>query len=139
MKPVLVWSTHQLTHGWVLICVDVSLEREGEPEALLGYRRAVHTVHILGAYFPVIALGEVITEMTKTINRGLMGCDALQSVPASRARAFVGADSPDLIWCACGDGYPANSYSAGFMDASGGVCESCDAAEGIATGKGPGR
>lgn len=39
------------------------------------------------------------------------------------------APSSEIIWCACGDGYPANSYGAGFMDANGGVCENCDAAQ----------
>jgi len=36
--------------------------------------------------------------------------------------------SAEIIWCACGDGYAANSYGAGFMDANGGVCANCDAA-----------
>lgn len=36
--------------------------------------------------------------------------------------------SEAVIWCACGDGYPANSYGAGFMDANGGACENCAAA-----------
>ena len=40
--PPLIWSTHKLADGWVLLCVDASLELPGEPEALLGYRRAVH-------------------------------------------------------------------------------------------------
>ena len=38
------------------------------------------------------------------------------------------APSSEMTWCACGDGYPANSYGAGFMDASSGVCENCSAA-----------
>lgn len=38
--------------------------------------------------------------------------------------------STEVIWCACGDGYPANSYGAGFMDANKGVCANCDAAMG---------
>ena len=38
--------------------------------------------------------------------------------------------SKAVVWCACGDGYPANSYGAGFMDANGGVCANCDAAVG---------
>lgn len=38
--------------------------------------------------------------------------------------------STEVIWCACGDGYPANSYGAGFMDANKGVCANCDAALG---------
>lgn len=36
----------------------------------------------------------------------------------------------NLIWCACGDGFAANSYGAGFMDANNGVCANCDAAMG---------
>lgn len=39
-------------------------------------------------------------------------------------------DSDGLAWCACGDGYPANSWGAGFMDANNGVCANCDAAIG---------
>lgn len=38
--------------------------------------------------------------------------------------------SKEIIWCACGDGYPVNSYGAGFMDANNGVCANCDAALG---------
>lgn len=33
----------------------------------------------------------------------------------------------DMVWCACGDGYPALSYGAGFISGSG-MCENCDAA-----------
>lgn len=39
------------------------------------------------------------------------------------------APSSEIIWCECGDGYPANSYGAGFMAANDGVCENCDAAQ----------
>ena len=35
----------------------------------------------------------------------------------------------ELVWCSCGDGFPPNSYGAGFMDANNGVCWSCDAAK----------
>lgn len=38
--------------------------------------------------------------------------------------------SKAVVWCACGDGHPANSYGAGFMDANGGVCANCDVAMG---------
>ncbi|MBD1602354.1 hypothetical protein [Pseudomonas typographi] len=38
--------------------------------------------------------------------------------------------STEMVWCACGDGYPVNSYGAGFMDANNGVCANCDAANG---------
>ncbi|MDB1108095.1 hypothetical protein [Pseudomonas extremaustralis] len=40
------------------------------------------------------------------------------------------APSSEIIWCECGDGYPANSCGAGFMDANEGVCANCDAALG---------
>lgn len=47
------------------------------------------------------------------------------------ARRPKNRDETDaIIWCACGDGYAANSYGAGFMDANGGVCANCDAAVG---------
>ncbi len=36
--------------------------------------------------------------------------------------------SKEIIWCACGDGYPVNSHGAGFMDANNGVCANCDSA-----------
>lgn len=36
--------------------------------------------------------------------------------------------SPEIVWCACGDGYPVHSYGAGFMDANEGSCMNCDAA-----------
>jgi hypothetical protein len=39
------------------------------------------------------------------------------------------APSTEITWCACGDGHAASSYGAGFMDANGGVCENCDAAQ----------
>ena len=45
------------------------------------------------------------------------------------ARRPKNLDETDaIIWCACGDGYPVNSYGAGFMDANNGVCANCDAA-----------
>ncbi|GEM_PF-2967271 len=37
----------------------------------------------------------------------------------------------ELVWCACGDGFPPNSYGSGFMDANNGVCWSCDAAKAV--------
>ena len=40
------------------------------------------------------------------------------------------APSTEVVWCSCGDGYAANSYGAGFMDANDGVCANCDAAMG---------
>ncbi|MEE5136185.1 hypothetical protein V2J83_11795 [Pseudomonas alliivorans] len=93
MKRVLKWSTSQLEGGWVLIGVDVSLEREGEPEALLGCRRAVHPFHFDEHEKPVIAFSLVIAEMTNAIMWGVNGVQSATSLPASRARAFVAADS----------------------------------------------
>ncbi|MGG4604341.1 hypothetical protein ACLPHM_06055 [Paenalcaligenes sp. Me131] len=34
-------------------------------------------------------------------------------------------DDVKMVWCGCGDGYPENSYDAGFMAATG-HCENCD-------------
>lgn len=36
-------------------------------------------------------------------------------------------EAADMVWCACGDGYPAASYDAGFIHGSG-MCQNCDAA-----------
>jgi hypothetical protein len=38
-----------------------------------------------------------------------------------------------MSWCGCGDGYPKGSLDAGFMDASGGICQNCAAAKSQAT------
>lgn len=97
MKHVLKWSTFQLEGGWVLIGVDVSLEREGEPEALLGYRRAVHPLHlqVTGNVEPVIEFFRVITEMTQMINSGLMGVMPLNRCPP-RVRARLGVQNDSL-------------------------------------------
>lgn len=45
--------------------------------------------------------------------------------PKTRATADA-AVGQEMIWCACGDGYPVNSHGAGFMDANNGVCANCD-------------
>lgn len=63
------------------------------------------------------------------------GYEAYERVNAEM-KAEVGAlrklgPSKEIIWCACGDGYPVNSYGAGFMDANNGVCANCDAALGL--------
>lgn len=47
---------------------------------------------------------------------------ALEAWTLSRKKADT-----EMVWCACGDGYPANSYAAGFMAANNGACENCDA------------
>lgn len=44
------------------------------------------------------------------------------------SQPVASARTDKMVWCACGDGYPADSYGAGFIDAAG-HCENCDAAE----------
>lgn len=56
--------------------------------------------------------------------------DAITALQVRNAELRKHAPSSEIIWCECGDGYPANSYGAGFMDANGGVCANCDAALG---------
>ena len=88
--PTLIWTTHKLADGWVLLCVDASLELPGEPEALLGYRRAVHPFHFDESTDPVMDFKRVISEMTYVMGRGL-GVE-VHSLSASRARAFGACD-----------------------------------------------
>jgi len=49
---------------------------------------------------------------------------------ARAARAALAAQSgalqPELVWCGCGDGYPADSFEAGVMSATG-QCSNCGA------------
>ena len=50
-------------------------------------------------------------------------------LPCPKTRATADAVvGQEMIWCACGDGYPVNSHGAGFMDANNGVCANCDSA-----------
>jgi hypothetical protein len=68
-------------------------------------------------------------------NAGLRtGYEAYEQVNAELKAEVEGlrklGPSKEIIWCACGDGYPVNSYGAGFMDANNGVCANCDAALG---------
>lgn len=53
----------------------------------------------------------------------------VQGLKAENEALRNAALSKAVVWCACGDGHPANSYGAGFMDANGGVCANCDAAQ----------
>ncbi|QXG34017.1 hypothetical protein [Pseudomonas viridiflava] len=85
----LVWTTHKLADGWVLLCVDANLEQPGQPEVMLGVRRAVHPFHFDEETNPVIAFTLVIAEMTNTIMWGVNGAQCQKLLPASRARAFV--------------------------------------------------
>ncbi|WP_095110544.1 hypothetical protein [Pseudomonas sp. Irchel 3E20] len=68
-------------------------------------------------------------------NAGLKtGYEAYEQVNAELKAEVEGlrklGPSKEIIWCACGDGYPVNSHGAGFMDANNGVCANCDAALG---------
>lgn len=87
----LIWTTHKLADGWVLLCADASFEQPGEPEAMIGVRRAVHPFHFDEDEKPVIAFSLVIAEMTNAIMWGVNGVQSATSLPASRARAFGGA------------------------------------------------
>lgn len=84
----LIWTTHKLADGWVLLCVDANLEQPGEPEAMLGVRRAVHPFDFDQMNEPVIGFTLLIAEMTNAIMWGVNGAQCAQSLPASRARAF---------------------------------------------------
>ncbi|TWC18135.1 hypothetical protein FBY06_11560 [Pseudomonas sp. SJZ085] len=88
--PTLVWTTHKLADGWVLLCVDANLEQQGEPEAMLGVRRAVHPFEFDEMNDPVMGFTLVIAEMTNAITWGLRGAEFAQSMYASRAGAFGG-------------------------------------------------
>jgi hypothetical protein len=85
--PILIWTTHKLADGWVLLCVDVNFEQPGEPEALLGYRRAVHPFAFDESDDPVMDFCAVIAEMKYRVQTGLAG---YQPLMASRAGAFAG-------------------------------------------------
>ena len=86
MKPLLMWSCRELNDGWVMIGVDVDLSAPGEPEMLLGLRRAVHPFQFDEANDPVIAFTAVISEMDYRIRKGV-GIGA-QDHSVSRACAF---------------------------------------------------
>lgn len=49
------------------------------------------------------------------------------SINAARLLRLPHDSRVDHVWCACGDGYPNDSYGAGFMAAAG-ECENCAAA-----------
>ncbi|NMY20812.1 hypothetical protein [Pseudomonas sp. WS 5410] len=89
MKPLLKWSCRELNDGWVMIGVDVDLSAPGEPEMLMGLRRAVHPFQFDEAANPVIAFAAVISEMDFLIRRGCGVSATTHS--ASRAHAFGGA------------------------------------------------
>jgi len=88
MKPIMRWACRELSDGWVMIGVDVDLSRPGEPESLLGYRRAVHPFHFDESDTPVIDFYSVIAEMTYRVQK----CYGVGAQPhtTSRACAFGG-------------------------------------------------
>ena len=89
-KPILQWSCLELGGGWLMFGVDVDLSGPGEPEALLGYRRAIHPAHFDECTDSVMTFGAVIAEMTYRVTRGLEGVGDAQPNSASRAHAFGG-------------------------------------------------
>lgn len=89
-KPVMQWACRELVDGWVMIGVDVDLSAPGEPEALLGYRRAIHPFQFDESDSPVKDFEFVIAEMTYRVTRGLEGVGDAQPNSASRAHAFGG-------------------------------------------------
>jgi hypothetical protein len=87
-KPVMQWACRELIDGWVMIGVDVDLSQPGEPEALLGYRRAIHPFHFDECTSPITEFTCVIAEMTYRVTRGLEGVGDTQPFSVSRARTF---------------------------------------------------
>lgn len=51
----------------------------------------------------------------------------LYAAPPAAEQPDHSGDSADMVWCACGDGYPADTYDAGFIHGAG-MCQNCDAA-----------
>ena len=94
-----------------------------------------HLTELLEARFRLMLAVEIERDQLQAEIAGLRtGYEAYERVNAE-LKAEVGAlrklgPSKEIIWCACGDGYPVNSYGAGFMDANNGVCANCDAALG---------
>jgi len=68
--------------------------------------------------------------LERTLDRLAHGHD--HDKASRELRAILDQPAPDVetVWCGCGDGYPASSYDAGFIDGRG-ACENCDAPESI--------
>lgn len=93
---------------------------ESEQDACLRYVAAANPAAVLA----LIAENDGLKtgyEAYEQVNAGLKA-----EVEALRKSA----PSKEVVWCSCGDGYAANSYGAGFMDANDGVCANCDASMG---------
>lgn len=82
------------------------------------------------AYERVNAELKAEVEWLQEENENLRTCSSSVNAAVALENEALRKHQPsvEVIWCACGDGYPANSYGAGFMDANGGVCQNCDAA-----------
>ncbi|MBD1589760.1 hypothetical protein [Pseudomonas typographi] len=83
----------------------------------------------------VEALRKIISESATACGAAVSvecSLEFMQHLPGEIASVLGGLrnqlPSAEMVWCACGDGYPVNSYGAGFMDANNGVCANCDAA-----------
>lgn len=82
------WSCCELgVHGVVMIGADLDLSGPDQPEALLGYRRAVHPFQFDNAPDPRAVFLKIIQDMSD-----VMGRAGAQSLPASRAGAFGDGD-----------------------------------------------
>ena len=88
----------------------------------------------------VIKKGEQIDQLRAEVAGLKTGYEAYEQVNAELKAEVEGlrklGPSKEIIWCACGDGYPVNSHGAGFMAANDGVCENCDAANACRSGEG---
>lgn len=91
-KPILQWACRELCGGWMMIGVDVDLSAPGEPEALLGYRRAIRPDHFDECKNSQAVFCEVVAEMTDRIQMGLGESERAQTQSASRACAFEISD-----------------------------------------------
>ena len=100
---------------------------------LLGHND--HLVELLEARSRLMLGVEIERDQLRAEVAGLRtGYEAYERVNAELKAEVEGlrklGPSKEIIWCACGDGYPVNSHGAGFMDANNGVCANCDAAQG---------
>ncbi|MCE1001848.1 hypothetical protein [Pseudomonas sp. NMI1173_11] len=81
----LSWFAQEIgVDGWLLLAVDLDMTRHGEPENMIGHRRAFHPFQLDE---DPQALAKAIAEMTE-----IMGRLSVPPRPVSRACAFT----PDL-------------------------------------------
>ena len=80
----LTWFAQEIgVDGWLLLAVDLDLTRHGEPENMIGHRRAFHPFQLDEN---PLALALAIEEMTE-----IMGRLSAPTLSASRACAFTPA------------------------------------------------